>query len=180
MAQRLEQGTHNPLVVGSNPTGPTRHNMRSIRYRSHFFFMNEMWRFRGYLNRYGFSRKLQLHAPEIAAILFHVSRCVASSYFINLVYVTLGAPFLRWRFYRWHFCGCARGGYFQSVYVTDFRYRLGFFSPLVVGIDAHWTGRPRSMGIFCAYSAQRCRIYGYIGKSAAISDIIGNGYGNRR
>ncbi len=24
VAQRLEQGTHNPLVVGSNPTGPTR------------------------------------------------------------------------------------------------------------------------------------------------------------
>ena len=23
VAQRLEQGTHNPLVVGSNPTGPT-------------------------------------------------------------------------------------------------------------------------------------------------------------
>ncbi len=23
LAQRLEQGTHNPLVVGSNPTGPT-------------------------------------------------------------------------------------------------------------------------------------------------------------
>ncbi len=22
VAQRLEQGTHNPLVVGSNPTGP--------------------------------------------------------------------------------------------------------------------------------------------------------------
>ena len=25
VAQRLEQGTHNPLVVGSNPTGPTIH-----------------------------------------------------------------------------------------------------------------------------------------------------------
>lgn len=24
LAQRLEQRTHNPLVVGSNPTGPTR------------------------------------------------------------------------------------------------------------------------------------------------------------
>jgi hypothetical protein len=24
VAQRLEQGTHNPLVVGSIPTGPTR------------------------------------------------------------------------------------------------------------------------------------------------------------
>ena len=24
VAQRLEQGTHNPLVVGSNPTGPTK------------------------------------------------------------------------------------------------------------------------------------------------------------
>jgi hypothetical protein len=24
IAQRLEQGTHNPLVVGSNPTGPKR------------------------------------------------------------------------------------------------------------------------------------------------------------
>ena len=24
VAQWLEQGTHNPLVVGSNPTGPTR------------------------------------------------------------------------------------------------------------------------------------------------------------
>ena len=23
VAQRLEQGTHNPLVVGSNPSGPT-------------------------------------------------------------------------------------------------------------------------------------------------------------
>ena len=23
VAQRLEQGTHNPLVVGSSPTGPT-------------------------------------------------------------------------------------------------------------------------------------------------------------
>ena len=23
VAQRLEQGTHNPLVVGSNPTAPT-------------------------------------------------------------------------------------------------------------------------------------------------------------
>lgn len=28
VAQRLEQGTHNPLVVGSNPTGPTFHNLR--------------------------------------------------------------------------------------------------------------------------------------------------------
>ena len=25
VAQRLEQGTHNPLVGGSNPSGPTRH-----------------------------------------------------------------------------------------------------------------------------------------------------------
>lgn len=24
VAQGLEQGTHNPLVVGSNPTGPTK------------------------------------------------------------------------------------------------------------------------------------------------------------
>ena len=28
VAQRLEQGTHNPLVVGSNPTGPTFAAMR--------------------------------------------------------------------------------------------------------------------------------------------------------
>jgi hypothetical protein len=27
VAQRLEQGTHNPLVVGSNPTGPTMGNV---------------------------------------------------------------------------------------------------------------------------------------------------------
>jgi hypothetical protein len=27
LAQRLEQRTHNPLVVGSNPTGPTRNNL---------------------------------------------------------------------------------------------------------------------------------------------------------
>jgi hypothetical protein len=26
VAQRLEQRTHNPLVVGSNPTGPTKHS----------------------------------------------------------------------------------------------------------------------------------------------------------
>jgi hypothetical protein len=29
VAQRLEQGTHNPLVVGSNPTGPS-HNLRAF------------------------------------------------------------------------------------------------------------------------------------------------------
>ena len=81
MAQRLEQGTHNPLVAGSNPARPTRSNMRSIRYRSHFF-MNEMCRFREYSNRYGFSRRLQLHVPEKVAILLHVSRCAVSGYFI--------------------------------------------------------------------------------------------------
>lgn len=147
MAQWLEQGTHNPLVVGSNPTGPTRHNMRSIRYRSHFFSMYDMWRFREYLNRYGFSRRLQLHVPEKVAILSYVSRCAASSYFINLVCITLGASFLRWRFYRRHFCGCVRDGYFNLFMLTYFRYRLGFFSarrryrcPL--------DGEARSMGIF--------------------------------
>ncbi len=31
LAQRSEQGTHNPLVVGSNPTGPT------ILFRYHCF-----------------------------------------------------------------------------------------------------------------------------------------------
>jgi hypothetical protein len=33
LAQRLEQGTHNPLVVGSNPTGPTRriHSLQKFR-----------------------------------------------------------------------------------------------------------------------------------------------------
>lgn len=131
MAQRLEQGTHNPLVAGSNPARPTKSNMRSIRYRSHFFqcmVFRDLCRFRGYSNRYGFSRRLQLSVPEKVAILFRVSRCVASSYFINLVCITLGAPFLRWRFYRRHFRGCARDGYFQSVYVTDFRHRPGFFS----------------------------------------------------
>ena len=29
IAQRLEQGTHNPLVVGSNPTGPISINLDS-------------------------------------------------------------------------------------------------------------------------------------------------------
>ena len=28
LAQRLEQRTHNPLVVGSNPTGPTNLKLR--------------------------------------------------------------------------------------------------------------------------------------------------------
>src|SRR5258707_2559909 len=31
VAQRLEQRTHNPLVVGSNPTGPTNHPIESSR-----------------------------------------------------------------------------------------------------------------------------------------------------
>ena len=30
VAQRLEQGTHNPLVVGSNPTGPTRLRLQLV------------------------------------------------------------------------------------------------------------------------------------------------------
>ena len=30
VAQRLEQGTHNPLVVGSNPTGPTSFEYRML------------------------------------------------------------------------------------------------------------------------------------------------------
>src|SRR6266853_4107607 len=34
VAQRLEQGTHNPLVVGSNPTGPTRRRpAEAVRWR---------------------------------------------------------------------------------------------------------------------------------------------------
>ena len=33
LAQRLEQRTHNPLVVGSNPTGPTRFQRRSVGLR---------------------------------------------------------------------------------------------------------------------------------------------------
>lgn len=85
MAQRLEQGTHNPLVAGSNPARPTRSNMRSIRYRSHFFqcmIFRDLCRFREYSNRYGFSRRLQLRVPEKAAILLHVSRCAVSGYFI--------------------------------------------------------------------------------------------------
>lgn len=84
MAQRLEQGTHNPLVAGSNPARPTRSNMRSIRYRSHFFqcmIFRDLCRFREYSNRYGFSRRLQLRVPEKVAILSHVSRCAVSSYF---------------------------------------------------------------------------------------------------
>ena len=36
VAQGLEQGTHNPLVVGSNPTGPT--NYRSPDKCPGFFF----------------------------------------------------------------------------------------------------------------------------------------------
>ena len=31
LAQRLEQRTHNPLVVGSNPTGPTKRFMCECR-----------------------------------------------------------------------------------------------------------------------------------------------------
>jgi hypothetical protein len=30
LAQRLEQRTHNPLVVGSNPTGPTNSHMSKL------------------------------------------------------------------------------------------------------------------------------------------------------
>ena len=32
LAQRLEQRTHNPLVVGSNPTGPTKSSCACVGY----------------------------------------------------------------------------------------------------------------------------------------------------
>ena len=37
VAQRLEQGTHNPLVVGSNPTGPT--ILKVIKFDKIFFLL---------------------------------------------------------------------------------------------------------------------------------------------
>ena len=36
LAQRLEQGTHNPLVVGSNPTGPTTLKINALRTETGF------------------------------------------------------------------------------------------------------------------------------------------------
>ena len=38
VAQRLEQWTHNPLVVGSNPTGPTETPCKSLIYKGFLFW----------------------------------------------------------------------------------------------------------------------------------------------
>lgn len=36
---------------------------------------------------------------------------------------------------------------------------VSVFSPLAVGIDAHWTGRPRSMGIFFVHIPRSDAVY---------------------
>ena len=179
MAQRLEQGTHNPLVAGSNPARPTRSNMRSIRYRSHFFqcmIFRDMCRFRGYLNRYDFPRRLQLRVPEKIAILSHVSRCAVSGYFKFGMHNT-----------RCVFSPLA----FLSTALS--RVRTGRLLPICL---CYWFSIP-SRFFFSARRRYRCPLDGeppldghffvhiprsdavytdIIGKLAAISDIINSEY----
>lgn len=160
MAQWSAQGTHNSLVAGSNPARPTKSNMRSIRYRS-LFSMYDMWRFREYLNRYGFSPKVaversrnscytsscqQVRSIELLQFGMHNTRCA----FSPLAFLSTALSRVR------------TGRLLQSVYETDFRYRLGFFSPLAVGTDAHWTGRyPLDGHFLCIFRAAMLHIWIY-------------------
>ena len=43
MAQRLAQGTHNPWVVGSNPTGPTQESQVAVSFWGRFPYIERLF-----------------------------------------------------------------------------------------------------------------------------------------
>ena len=142
--------------------------------------MHDMCRFRGYLNRYDFPRRLQLRVPDKVAILSHVSRCAVSGYFKFGMHNTR-CVFSPLAFLSTALSRVRTGRLLPICLCYWFSIPSRFFFSARRRYRCPLDGEPPLDGhFFCAYSAQRCRIYGYIGKSAAISAIIDSEYRNRR